>query len=250
VKGLVNLVKAQFTAENLAGSFIQTVLLSVLVRLVLLVFGVEPKLEWLFWVIVPALLLLTIQVFDRLLHPRQRRPKFDVFIEHMSFGSAGFELEGVTRRGAFIFLIASIRNQGAPSSLSAYRLTVEFPNGQVLKGERVGVFSEGLKINEVKQGRALSFEASDALDAKTLSPIVEGGLAQGFLLFSFPDIETQSVSAPEATVKLRMIDAWRGEHFGIRPIGALNTKPMPKFTGVSLRTSELVVDSVNKDEVH
>ena len=227
--------KDQFSLSNIASKLMWAVIFAGVVRAGTWLFGGQPSSELAYWLLVPASLFILAIGVSKLIGGASL-PELDIHAEHMSFGTIELTIEGEKTKGAHILLFLSIRNRGVASAVSAYSLQLLHPSGQVFHGKRVAIPSGTLTVNNKTGTQTL--EAADAIDKKTIVPVPQGGLAQGFILFAFPGIDVKLIQDPAATVRLRVIDGWRRECIHERKIGPLTAgKQLPFLPGVKVAGS-------------
>jgi hypothetical protein len=82
----------------------------------------------------------------------------------------------------------------------------------------------------------MAFAPSDGLDRRTLSPIPRGGIVQGFLIYTFPNIQGASLKSPDVTIRLRMRDSWDREYEVMRAMGPFSAGDViPQLPGMTLQ---------------
>jgi hypothetical protein len=229
-----NWLRDEFSLGSLASQVMWTIISAALGRASAWLFDVPVRSEIAYWLVVPALVF-ALAIAVRKLSGRKTRPDLNCLIEHMSFGGGDFKVDGRDASGAIIMILASIRNRGVPTVASSYRLIFELPNGQLFHGKRLNPAQETIGLENVDTGRKELLHRNDALDKRTVEPIPQGGMAQGFLVFAFPGIDPKLIQNAGATVRFRFIDAWMREYVIVHQVGELNKiGATPHLPGVTV----------------
>lgn len=131
-----------------------------------------------------------------------RRPQLSGSIDRMGLGeSAQF--------GAGAFLILSIRNNGAPSIVETWSVTVKTHQRGMLRGQLLatpGTFTLG-------QGPgAWQLNQADLIYEKTLTPIPQGGRVTGWLGAAFGDVPRGELWCPGVVWTVSFADSTGAKH--------------------------------------
>jgi hypothetical protein len=199
-------IRRELTWKGLVVNLMWAEVTTGLVRLALFAFAKGPHKEYLYWLSVSALAFLAVN-FLSILSKRDSLPEYRVTLEEVSPGW-GRDAQG--KQFSFVSVIASIVNVGSPSVIAGLWLTVSIADGPPIRGaaetipdELVITHTDGTK--EVVSG-------ADALNIKAQThPIPRGGLVRGRMLYVFPGLSTESLSAVGTAYELTVVDVWGRE---------------------------------------
>ena len=116
---------------------------------------------------------------------------------------------GTIDRYAAVFLPVRVFNHGAPSVIRGWKLLAKLNSGEVLQGVPYGAPGPTVRFPSPK-GNMITVPTSSSLFRQgTITPIPEGGQADGFVLFQFPAQYTDMMKQKGTVLTLEIEDVTR-----------------------------------------
>jgi hypothetical protein len=204
-------VKSSLSPAQLIGASIQSFVMWIAARLLLLGLGINPPREWLFFVSVLVAAFFIVLVISTILG-RDNRPCFTGEFAAVTIG----EMEAIISPAnstiretiSFVSPVLDISNTGAPSIAKGYRLTVIFSDGTSKAGEPFTPISAGPIAFTHPSGTSEVFGYDDLLLRKSLLPIPRGGFVQGRLLFRLRGLSPSDLRTIGTTFRIEFFDLW------------------------------------------
>lgn len=121
----------------------------------------------------------------------QNSPNITGFTSMFVFGDSR-TTDGVVV--AAIYVLVTIRNQGAPSIVEGYQLHVNSKDSSVTANPVL--LPEAHTITDTANGQSFTIHGDEALYEKTTVPIERGGQRRGWLLYYLPNISVKELLPP------------------------------------------------------
>lgn len=209
---MVQQILSGLTLAALVQATVQTLIMSLIFRLLLLAWGKKPPKEWAFWgaSFVAFFLLVTIcsAVLGTDKLPKLRGQVLAVLAGEMQY-TPMVAPKSAPQDAGFVNLVVAVSNTGAPSIATEYQLTVTFASGETKTGQAIAIPTKGMKFpHKGDGGPAEIFYPEDQLARKTIQPIPKGGCVQGLLMFVISGASMQDLRAIGTSYRLEFKDLW------------------------------------------
>jgi hypothetical protein len=135
---------------------------------------------------------------------QERLPSLKLAISQIAVGE-------MANGSAAVTIFAGIRNTGAPSIITNWRLIAQIPNKRPVEGQRYHYTGSFTYLTE--DDKALEFDEASRLDEKVAeSPLQTGAEKRGVLLFAFHRLTREQVGT-EGTVFSLVFEDVRGKEY-------------------------------------
>jgi hypothetical protein len=195
----------QLTPTNWVAAIIQTAVLTLLVRLLVWLFGKAPKHERWYWVVCPLGIFVVLTIIESIAGLDKRPALTD---------SIQYEMSGMAGATPYVAIVVRIVNTGAASTIAPYALCARFA------GRTDEICGQGQTIPDVfpltmANGSSIYMFGRDALNRKTAEvPVPKGGSVFGWLMFMFPGSQLADLNSAATVFNLKYVDAWGKLHTG------------------------------------
>jgi hypothetical protein len=197
----ISAVWQQITFTNFLVNVIFSLLISLLGKFVLNVFGVSPTRKSLYWIAVPAFVLVVMLLAEAasMDHPTLRG-KIDM-VYNIDLGT-----HVADTNTTLVVIAATIFNTGSPSTVYDWRLDMVSSQHSYKSSQTLPLVSD-LLIPPVEHRIGIKVFASESMTSKTAElPIPHGGTIKGVIIFRLDDTPGEELDRQEAKITLRFRD--------------------------------------------